>query len=354
MSPKYYFGAVFCCAAMTPAWASSQVAMYGLIDIGLSYINDIHGRSHKAVEPNTGLVSRIGFRGREELNADLAAVFTLESGFEPDTGKSKAVFFDREATVGLESKNWGTLRLGRQLDLISSPDGVPDSAPLVQGGISAGYQAFLRPTGTPVPIDVHYGGIRYNNAIKYTKKFSNITAGWMYGYEGASGNNQRVASGLVKYQSGGFAIAAAYTRDNFSVAPLSQKVWAIKSMYETGPWGFYLNHGRSKDVNSLARLKLFEAVVMYKLSPTWRVGGGLGYAPIRVENGQKTKIYQPFVGGKYALSKRSDIYLIAASNRVKDHHLVAATFGVPGGAGPGGIASGDTMNTLRVGVTHRF
>ncbi|WP_154360741.1 porin [Duganella aquatilis] len=63
-----------------------------------------------------GSASRLGFKGNEDLGGGLDAVFVLESGVKVDTGESDVAgsAFNRQALVGLSSKQYGALTLGRQ------------------------------------------------------------------------------------------------------------------------------------------------------------------------------------------------------------------------------------------------
>ena len=55
--------------------------------------------------------SRLGFRGFERLGGDLRAIFQLETEFHVDDVDSR--FAGRDSFVGLSSKRWGTVKLGR-------------------------------------------------------------------------------------------------------------------------------------------------------------------------------------------------------------------------------------------------
>jgi predicted porin len=106
------------CAAASHAQIQSNVTMYGVIDTGVEYVNNVGaGRDGLARMPTlTGtLPNWLGFRGAEDLGDGLKALFTLENGFAPDTGAANqgGRLFGRQAFVGL-SNSWGTLTLGRQ------------------------------------------------------------------------------------------------------------------------------------------------------------------------------------------------------------------------------------------------
>src|SRR5690606_26557771 len=71
--------------------------------------------------------SRWGLRGSEDLGDGLRAVFTLESGFNPNDGQQaqggsltgQTRLFGRQATIGLASNAWGQLDFGRQTNIAS-------------------------------------------------------------------------------------------------------------------------------------------------------------------------------------------------------------------------------------------
>ncbi len=105
------------------AHAQSSVTLYGLIDAGLTYTNSQisgTGGGHSNWEMTSGPVqySRWGLRGAEDLGAGVKAIFTLESGFNLNNGQfsSSNRIFNHQAYVGLSSRDYGALTLGRQTD----------------------------------------------------------------------------------------------------------------------------------------------------------------------------------------------------------------------------------------------
>lgn len=110
--------AALSCVAL-PAAAQTSVNVYGIADAGVSY--DQNGvNSGSAIRVNSGYMSssRFGLNGSEELGGGLRAIFTLEAGFQVDTGAFSNTAtggpgFSRRAFVGLASPHWGSLTLGR-------------------------------------------------------------------------------------------------------------------------------------------------------------------------------------------------------------------------------------------------
>lgn len=102
-----------------PAFAQSNVTVYGLVDVYYgSY--DVDGKNRQSAIDSSGLMgSRIGFRGTEDLGNGLKGLFTLEYQVAPDQNDgvgAKTTFggsATRQAFVGLESKDFGTVVAGR-------------------------------------------------------------------------------------------------------------------------------------------------------------------------------------------------------------------------------------------------
>jgi GBP family porin len=75
----------------------------------------VAGKVNK-ISSGVGSVSRLGFRGSEDLGGATSAIYQLELGTKIDTGEIDAAgtIFNRQAFVGLKSATLGTLSLGRQ------------------------------------------------------------------------------------------------------------------------------------------------------------------------------------------------------------------------------------------------
>ena len=110
-------------AASGMAMAQSSVTLFGVVDTGFGYVSGgdqgdnalVKGKnqSWSGLENNGNVVSRLGFRGTEDLGNGLKANFWLEGAIAPDTGAT-ALDFQRRSTVGLQGA-FGEVRLGREL-----------------------------------------------------------------------------------------------------------------------------------------------------------------------------------------------------------------------------------------------
>jgi len=107
--------------ATAPAFAQSNVTVYGVADVTLESVkaedcqatfpatcNDKPSRAR--VSPNSSL---LGFRGTEALGNGLNAIFQFETGMQTDgTGVGTPFNTTRDSFVGLQSGGFGTLTLG--------------------------------------------------------------------------------------------------------------------------------------------------------------------------------------------------------------------------------------------------
>ena len=101
-------------AAPGMTFAQNSVTLYGIVEVGATYTSNAGGHQQYALTSGVASGSRFGLRGTEDLGSGLQALFDLENGFAPTTGKlgQNGTFFGRQAYVGLGG-NWGTLTLGR-------------------------------------------------------------------------------------------------------------------------------------------------------------------------------------------------------------------------------------------------
>lgn len=117
---KKLLAAALLAAGTGMAHAQSSVSIYGLIDLGLTYYSNAAktgGGGASLLRMDSGIAqgSRIGFKGTEDLGGGLNAFFTLETGFGADDGSlgQGGLLFGRQSFVGLGSKDWGALSVGR-------------------------------------------------------------------------------------------------------------------------------------------------------------------------------------------------------------------------------------------------
>lgn len=106
--------------ATPPGAAQSTASLYGRFDGGISYTSAARGGSAWRAQSGNWGASWLGLMGSEDLGGGAAVSFALEQGVDMMHGTGNAggnVLFGRKAYVGYQTRDYGALRLGRDLSL---------------------------------------------------------------------------------------------------------------------------------------------------------------------------------------------------------------------------------------------
>lgn len=375
---KYYkrVAIIGALGAVTPAaHAESSVTLYGIIDTGPAYVSNVGG--HRLIESVSGFMqgNRVGFKGREDLGGDLAAIFVLENGFDGNTGNLSqgGRLFGRQAYVGLSSGSYGKLTLGRQYD--TNYDFMADTG---AAKMFAGNGAHVSDN------DNLFGTVRFQNAIKYTSPtYGGFAFAAMYAASNAAGAfaDNRAYSATVAYKAGDLKLAAGYLQLNrpnsttnanggagndypppFSLFKTSavgsktafvdtQRVYALTGSYAIGPTqeNLVYSHVQYRYLDgSHLRLDNAEANGVWRLNPALSVGLAYIFTIGRYEEINKTpKWHQVDLGIDYLLSKRTDIYAFGIYQKAAGSARNAAIFFVQ-------PSSSQTQAEVAIGIRHLF
>jgi len=199
------------------ACAEASLTLYGSVDAGLGY-NQVKGRDGfkesrvGAVDGVSG-ASRFGLLGSEDLGDGLRATFNLEGGFSSSNGKPShhSRLFGRQATVGLQSGDWGRLEFGRQTNLASkhflSIDPFGESYKTASMGTAFGSAKAMRLDNLVLYQTPSFGGLR--SGIGYSFNADDNRGG---GFR--TSDNNRVITAGAQYLDGPLTLAASYDRMN--------------------------------------------------------------------------------------------------------------------------------------------
>jgi len=376
-----------------PAFAQNSVTLYGLIDEGFDFTNNVLG--HHDYELQSGFVqgSRWGLKGTESLGNGLKAVFQLENGFNLSNGRlgQGGLMFGRQAYVGLASDSYGTLTVGRQYDSV-----VDFLAPTTANG-SWGGLLFSHPFDN----DNTDNTFRVNNTVKYlSPDFAGAQFGGTYSFSNSTNfaNNRQYSIG-GQYANAGLLFAAAYLQANNPSANATGaignggdtnfvasrlRIFGAGVNYTFGPAtaGFaytnadvrdptangYLNQMTTGEtlapvtgplagaaVTSI-RFQNFEINGKYQLTPTLYVGAQYVYT-LETYNtalgSARPKIHSFGLMADYNLSSRTDVYIQGAFQKVGGDATGSSLDNayVPGAAD----LSGSSRQVVgRVGLRHKF
>jgi len=313
------------------AVAQSSLSIGGLIDIGL------YRDTNKVWQLGPIQRSNLAFSGVEDLGGGLAATFALNMRFETDNGQLEQAnkpFFHGESTVGLKG-SLGAIRLGRALDAMESQDWKFDAWGNYDRIASPAWDIWhynypTDPTGnennTP-----EYG--RLNNGVFYdspsfhgfalhlSTAATEEVRGLPTATPGLPALQQPWGASLV-YEGDRLAAMLAHERnslgDTDTFAGLRGKV---------GDLGLYGAWDRSEAAITGSVAKVVTLSVQYVMGRV-TLRGGWGRMDLDGAQAQRTI----GAGVAYAFSKRTSIYVDAASKRYPD----------------------DTRSMYGVGMAHAF
>lgn len=331
------------------AFAQTSVTLYGVADVGVEYANHLGAGDNSTVRMQSGNLSgsRWGLRGSEDLGGGLRAVFTLESGFSVDDGRSTQNnrLFGRQAWIGL-SNAYGTLSLGRHTTAMY--DFGVQYDPM---GISTRYS-----------IGAQDGAFqsRADNSIKYAGKFGPVSAKLIYsaGADGTSGVNGEVPGnykvgrefgGSLAYESGPLAIAVVYDEVNGNTVATDEnktRKAAVSGTYQFGPVKSYLGYRYARFMTppTSQTTNLYWAGAQWDITSAWSLTGAAYYQDFR-NSGADPWLF--IVSADYSFSKRTDVYLNVAYTRNKDGSDL-------GTGGFGTTVAGKNQTGVLMGIRHKF
>lgn len=195
----------------TSAFAQSSVTLYGIVDEAVRYQTNagVNGTNLASMGVGVETPSRWGIKGSEDLGNGLSAIFRLESQFNAWNGQlsSSSSMFSRMAYVGLSSKRYGTVMIGRnQTPFFTQMANVYDPLTVADywqdSWVFNGVGPFLT----------------LNNSIKYTNDIGGLHIEGLYAF-----GNQAGAIGLgaaygveLQYTYGPFMLGAGFQQNDVS------------------------------------------------------------------------------------------------------------------------------------------
>jgi len=346
-------------ATSTAAFAQSNVTIYGIADVGIvSERGGVAGNNTK-MESGAASASRIGFKGTEDLGGGLNAIFKLEAGVHLDDGtldNGNNKLFNREAYVGLSSKEAGTLTLGRQYTpYYETLRDVADPFALGMAGTAKN----LFPVAG---VDT-----RNDNAVVYkTPNLNGFTGAVSYslGETAGDASANRQIGGSVGYSNGPLNVSLAYNSRNNDTATVKTNAMGhntlIAANYDFKVAKVFGAYSQDKGLNS-APLNGANNAYGYTFTPSQDssdaligVSAPVGDTPGTIiasfirKNDKEVGNHdadQWAIGYSYALSKRTSTYVAYA--KINNKNGAGYTVGNNTEAGSGDKA-------FNLGLKHTF
>ncbi|WP_250516242.1 porin [Caballeronia sp. INDeC2] len=366
----------------TSAHAQSSVTLYGILDEGFDYTSNVGGNHVYELTSGYAAGSRWGMRGVEDLGGGAKAVFQLESGVNLSNGAAGqgGRMFGRQAYVGVSDDRFGSIKVGRQYDSV-----VDYLAPTTANGNWAGY-LFAHPFDN----DNTDNSFRVNNTVKYASPaLEGLRFGGTYSFSNDTNfaGNRQYSVG-ASYANGGLLVGAAYlhadgtgsdangaiaTNDASFIARRMQIFGAgVNYTFGNATAGFAYTNSSYRDPstngyigvplasagNTLKNLKYqnFEVNGKYQFTPAFFVGAQYVYSIETYDSTAgtaKPRIHSAGLMADYFLSKRTDVYLQGAYQKIagKSTDSVMDQAFVPGTQG---LSSNSKQFVARVALRHAF
>ncbi|WP_043202692.1 porin [Paraburkholderia acidipaludis] len=374
-------------ASLLFAWASaahaqSSVTLYGLIDAGIMYTNNVaSGSAHGPLwQATSGEIngSRFGVRGQEDLGGGVNSFFDLENGFNVTNGKlgQDNRLFGRSAFVGIGDISTGSISLGRQYDSI-----VDYLRPLTAQADTFGSTGFAHPFDN----DNLVHSFAFNNAVKYASPdLSGLSFGGAYALSNTTefAANRAYSAG-ARYVNGPLAVAAGYlqisgsnsantagavdtaessyeAKAGFQLGAQTQRTFGGAANYDLGAARLGLAYTQSAfegsdsfgSAGGTVRFNNYEANALFFVTQRVSVGLTYTYTDGSVSDtttyGTDPHWQSADFQTVYTLSKHTDVYFESMFQKVSGHHYVAFIDGA------GGPSSTQTQVAATIGMRTRF
>jgi predicted porin len=364
--------------ASAGAYAQSSVTLFGAIDEGINFTNNVAGSKAYQMAGGDLLTSRWGLKGSEDLGGGLHALFDVESAFNLESGTLGygGRLFGYQSYVGLQSDSLGTVTLGRQYDSISDTVGL-----LTATGDWAGY-LFAHPLDN----DDADGTYHASNSIKFTSNtYAGLSGTALYGFSNQPGGfaQNRIFTAGLNYTYSTLTVAAAYAdlsgpgtnatgaiaADDSGFTARNQKTYGIGANYGIGAatLGLVYTHvnveqptssiyvGDLGSNTSALKFDNLEFNLRYNFTPAFLVGGMYTYTRAKVDqSGDESSLHWNQLGllVQYNLSKRTTLYSQFVYQKVSGNSgTVLDDAYIPGSAG---VSSNSHQVVGRVAITHSF
>lgn len=345
-----------CCAAGAALADTTNVTLYGLVDMGYSWRGDNYNAAvgnRQGVDSGQLAGTRLGFKGNEVISDRLRAQFLIEAGIAADTGGSNqgGLAWGRQSFVGLESVGVGTLTMGRQYTPVRNLYVVAD--PFAMGSVAQSNNIFT-----------HVNGRASNAMVVNTPYFGDLLAVEAMVSTKLAGDEAVANAGDTRYTN--IAPRLHFRNDTLRLG-LSWAEWKVKNAgAKNDSWDVvgmallpgatlsaaYGRYDNGANADGTARLINGEKASFdrWYLAATVPLGNysvlaSWAYSKDRNALGQKAQQFG--LGGKYDFSKRTCLYAIVAhidtDNLAGGYEVADAT-----NAG-GGYRSG-----MNLGLLHTF
>jgi predicted porin len=329
MNHKVCIAALLAGFAGAAAAQTSSLTIYGIVDAGIAVSSGGPGGRVVSVANGMSTNSRFGLKGGEKLSSDTAVRFVLEGAIAVDTGGTDKdnLLFGREAWVGLDSKRFGSVAVGRQYTPIYKTLTQVDPFANNFGGAAGRL------------MKAETGGVRTSNALTYTtpamKGFDAVVSYTAGEVAGDSEKNRQMGA-AIGYKRGPLTLRVAHQQIDNATATDESDATLYMAKYDFGFAVGSIGYGVSKGMKTTDERDLLLGVTV----PFGKHKVMANY--IRKDDRAAADMFdaeQVALAYMYSLSKRTALY--AAYSRLSNTRFTTTKFGT----GP---------REIDIGIRHSF
>jgi len=232
-------------ASTSAAWAQSSVTLYGIVDAAVRYTSNANSNTAtKTLTPGGMSQSRLGINVTEDMGGGLKALVNMEHRLNSDTGTVAAGDFWRQAWVGLQSNDFGQIRLGRQYNILFDI--------YTSTYASFRYSPYIEAYKPEIGMSLL---ARQDNMVKYLVQVGNVY-GEVQVSAGENGGTlpNKTIGGLVRYSDGKFGLGGAYLQATEEKTGKKIKATTFGGSYTDGPLYLHAAWAENKFENPFALL----------------------------------------------------------------------------------------------------
>lgn len=300
-------------AGITSAYAQSSVTIGGIVDAAFQHKTNAgptaatRGDSLNSVIPGGMSQSRLNFNVVEDMGGGLKALANLEHRLLLDAGTAGSTNFWQQSWVGLESKEFGRISLGRQFNVLFDA--------MTSTYASYKYSPYVEPFKPEIGMTL---GARNDNMVKYLIAANGFVGEFQYsvseGNATTPGANGKSMGGFLKYAQGEFAVVGAQMALTDTSTNKQVKQTNFGGSYTSGP--LYLSAAWGKTAFDLGFPSALNGAIASGTAGA--LNASAGTAALLTDNRTMTQF-----GGTYQLT--SALNIGANYWNVKQNGVTAAT-----------------------------
>ncbi|MGQ7932572.1 porin [Paraburkholderia sp. D1E] len=341
------------CLVTSTAFADSSLQLYGVLDDGITYTNNVRtssGASHELQFISGSTIGEHwGLTGSEDLGGDWKTVFKLESGFSSSNGAQAVTGseFNRQAYVGVRSPV-GEIDLGQQYDFIGQIFPFYSIGALTPAGL-LGWSLHSDAAGG-YSLDDRVWGENVGNAVSYSSpSVGGFKLNAMYGLGNVAGSlgTGATTNAVISYNVGDLSASLGYiaVHNNSEARHVNTREFVGGASYKIGNANIFglVTHVEI-GLDTTPSATTYEGGATYNLRPDILLGASY---QLQTRNNGLASANQLTIVADYLLSKRTSTYI--AATLARDH-----AFGAQAQAAYGSVSDSTEQTAVRVGLQHTF